>query len=171
MTDCFNVSIVAAMSANNVIGNNNKMLWRLPNDMRRFVYLTTGKNVVMGRKTHESIGKVLPNRNNIIITRNTDYTSDHEGEISISNIAGVLALSRIEPVVVIGGEEIYREFIPYASRLYLTKINAHYEGDAFFPEINWYEWGISKSQRYAADKDHLHDYEFFSFWRTIKHGA
>jgi dihydrofolate reductase len=125
------ITLIAACSKNRVIGKDNKLLWYLPNDLKRFKKLTIGKTVVMGRKTFESIGKPLPNRKNIILSNNKDLLI--EGCEIINSISD---LNLIEDLVIIGGEQIYKLFIDIADIIELTLIDKEFEGDAFFPQID-----------------------------------
>jgi dihydrofolate reductase len=128
------ISIIAAVSNNNVIGKDNKLPWHLPGDLKRFKELTTGHTIIMGRKTFESIGRPLPSRRNIVVTRNKDYKAD--GVEIIHSIKEALDLVKNEDeVFIIGGEEIYKLALPMANKIYLTRINKEYDGDAFFPEL------------------------------------
>lgn len=132
------ISLIAAMSRNKVIGKDNKLPWKLPADMKRFRELTSGKPVIMGRKTFESIGKPLPNRKNIIITRDRNYKRD--GCIIVHSAKDALKAAGDGDVMIIGGAQIYAEFLPKANKMYLTFIDADFEGDAYFPEYNEDEW-------------------------------
>lgn len=161
----YDIVIVAAVAANGVIGHKNKLLWHMPADMRRFVRLTTGRNVVMGRKTHEAIGKVLPNRNNFVISRDPDYRTPFEGDIFVTSVREMLALSTTQTVVVIGGEQIYREFLPYAKVLHLTNLHAPFVGDAYFPELNALEWRHTNSEHFTPDAQHHCAFDFDTYWR------
>jgi len=126
------ITLIAACSKNRVIGKDNKLIWHVPGDLKRFKELTSGHTVLMGRKTFESIGKPLPNRRNIILTRNPDFKP--EGCLVYSNLSEVLELYHND-LFVIGGEEIYTQTIGYADYIELTLINKEYDGDAFFPEV------------------------------------
>jgi dihydrofolate reductase len=131
------ISIIVAMSKNRVIGNNNTLIWHLPEDLKRFKELTTGNTIVMGRKTYESIGRPLPNRRSIIITRDPDYSV--EGCEVVNSLEEALLLSNSD-CFIIGGGEIYRQAIDIADRIYLTLINKEFEGDTSFPELkDWVE--------------------------------
>ena len=128
------ISIIAAMDQNRVIGRGNKMPWRLPVDLRRFRALTLGHPLIMGRKTHESIGAPLPWRKNIVITRQENYQA--EGCVVVHDIPSALAAcGDAGEAFVLGGETIFRDFIPLAHRIYLTIVKTTVEGDARFPEI------------------------------------
>ncbi len=129
------INIIAAVSKNDVIGDNNSLIWNIPEDMKRFKSITTGKTVVMGRKTYESIGKVLPNRRNIIISRNSDYSVDN-AEI-VNSLEDALSIcSKNEEIYVIGGGEIYNQTIDIADNIYLTYIDKEFSGDTKFPKIS-----------------------------------
>jgi dihydrofolate reductase len=125
------ITLIAACSRNRAIGKDNKLLWHLPNDLKRFKQLTTGKTVVMGRKTFESIGKPLPNRKNVVLTTNKDLLIE-----GCEVITSISELNLLEDIVIIGGEQIYKLFINLADVIELTLIDKYFEGDAFFPEIN-----------------------------------
>ena len=129
------ISLIAAVGKNNVIGTDNKLPWKLSADLKRFKAITSGKPVAMGRKTFESIGKPLPNRTNIIITRDKNYKADgcvvvHSAEEALNAAKGNAE------IMIIGGEQIFKEFLPIANKLYLTYINYDFEGDILFHEFN-----------------------------------
>ena len=134
------------MSKNRVIGDSNTLIWHLPEDLKRFRQLTTGNTIVMGRKTYESIGKPLPNRRSIIITRDTDYSV--EGCEVVNSLEEALLLSNSD-CFIIGGGEIYRQSIDIADRIYLTLINKEFEGDTSFPEIK--DWVEVSSENFVTD--------------------
>lgn len=159
------ITIVAAVAANGVIGSDNKLLWDYPNDMKRFVELTTGKIIVMGRKTHESIGCALPNRTNIVITHDLDYKSPvaSPGAITLANIDSVLAISEGQPIVIIGGGQIYKEFLSYAHTMHITNISAPFAGDTYFPEVSHLDWFHTYNEVFKADEKHRFPYEFNTY--------
>ena len=139
------LSLIVAVSRNGVIGANNALPWHLPEDLKYFKSVTMGKPIVMGRKTYDSIGRPLPGRTNIVITRNSIWSA--EGVVVAQTLAEALALGAkacaadgADEVIVIGGAQIYSETLPAAQRLYLTEVDADVEGDAFFPAINSDEW-------------------------------
>lgn len=153
------VSIIAALAENRVIGVNNTLPWRLPNDLKHFRRLTTGHAIVMGRKNYESIGKPLPERTNIVVTRNRDYRAS--GCLVAHSLDEALTLARGDPeIFVIGGAEIYREALPRAGRLYLTEVHATVAGDTFFPEIERNDWKETARERHEADDKHAYAYSF-----------
>ena len=140
-----NLSLIVAVSRNGVIGANNALPWHLPEDLKYFKSVTMGKPFVMGRKTYDSIGRPLPGRTNIVITRNSNWSA--EGVVAAQTLAQALALGAkacaadgADEIVVIGGAQIYSATLPLAQRLYLTEVDADVEGDAFFPAINPDEW-------------------------------
>ena len=134
------ISLIGAMAENRVIGKNGGLPWDLPGDRTRFRRLTEGHIVVMGRKTFEAIGKALPNRRNFVLSRSAG--ARFLGTETLSSLDEFLRLfaASDEEVFVIGGEEIYRLFIPLAASIYLTLVNGNYEGDALFPSLNPAEW-------------------------------
>ena len=157
------ISLIAAMGKNRVIGKDNSLPWKLPADLKRFRQITLGKPVVMGRKTFESLGKPLPNRKNIVITRDKNYKA--EGCIVVHSVENALkAAEGNEEVMVIGGEQIFREVLPIANRMYLTFIDKDFEGDAYFPEYNQKEW---KETHREEHKDE-YNYAFVDFERAKK---
>jgi len=158
------ISFVVAMGKNRVIGKDNSLPWSLPADMKHFKDLTTGKPIIMGRKTFESIGKPLPNRTNIIITRDQAYKA--EGCIVVNSIdAALLAVEGNEEVMVIGGAQIYKEFLPKANKIYLTIIETDFEGDAYFPEYDIEEWQETAFEEHERDAQNQYDYRFLTLER------
>lgn len=148
------ISIIAAVSKNGVIGRDNRLPWHISADLKRFRELTTGHVVIMGRKTFESIGKALPNRINIVVSRDEEFSAP--GCIVCHSLEDALKLGqeRDDKIFVIGGEQIFREFINRASKLYLTLVEGEFEGDAHFPDYSAFgrvveeESGESKGLRY-----------------------
>lgn len=156
------IRIIAAMSNNRVIGSDNKLIWNLPDDLKRFKRITTGNTVVMGRKTYESIGKPLPNRRNIIITRYQDYKAD--GCEIVNSIDEALMLCNND-CFIIGGGEIYKQAIDIADKIYLTLIDEHFEGDTYFPEIgkNWIITSKEIKENLEYKKYSFIEYEKYNF--------
>ena len=155
------ISIVVAASTNNVIGKDGQLPWRLPDDLRHFKAVTKGKPIVMGRLTWESIGRALPGRQNIVITRNPDYAA--EGcDVVTSPAAALDAAAEAEEVMIIGGGRIYELFLPQARRLYLTRVKADIDGDTFFPAIVEGErgWRLVSREAHAADDSNELGFEF-----------
>lgn len=163
------ISMIAAMATNRVIGKDNKMPWHLPADLKHFKKVTLGKPVVMGRKTFESIGRPLPGRRNIVISRQTPLHT--QGAEWVNSVEQALALLNDQAeVMIIGGAEIYRQCLPLAKRLYLTKIELTTDGDAFFPDYlagNDNAWQLIESQLYEADADNPYRCEFVTLERKI----
>ncbi len=154
------LSLIVAMSQNNVIGDKNKLLWNLKEDLRRFKEITTGHPIIMGRKTYESIGKPLPNRKNIIITR-SDINID--GCIVAHSIEeAVNMFPNDEEIFIIGGAEIYKQTIGKVDKMYLTVILEDYEGDAFFPYINFNMWNIEDIETFDRGEDFNKPYIFMT---------
>ena len=162
------VSLIAAMAENRVIGVNNTLPWRLPADLRHFRQLTTGHHVIMGRRNYESIGKPLPDRTNIVVTRNTEYRAPG-CEIKHSLVDALQDIQDDTEVFVIGGAEIYRQAMSDADRIYLTLVHANISGDTFFPEFDTREWNEISRTRHKADEKNPHAYSFVTYDR--KNGA
>jgi dihydrofolate reductase len=132
-------SIIVAVSKNNAIGKNNALLWNIPEDLKHFKEVTSGHTIIMGRKTFESIGHPLPNRRNIVITRDDSYT--HDGiEVFNSLIRALDACKYEDEVFIIGGGEIYKQALPLVDKLYVTHVEKEFEADTFFPKISPDEW-------------------------------
>jgi dihydrofolate reductase len=132
------ISLIVAMGENRVIGVDNRMPWHLSADLKRFRQITLGKPIVMGRKTHESIGRPLPGRKNIVLTSDRSYGAP--GCTVVHGLDEALREADAEEVMVIGGSSLYQEFLPQADRLYLTLIHREFPGDTFFPEFDWAAW-------------------------------
>lgn len=156
------ISIIAAVSQNGIIGNNNSLIWHLPADLQFFKKKTTGHTIIMGRNTFESIGggRPLPNRISIIISRNVDYKVP-EGCLIAHSLDAAIALAKHETELFIcGGEQIYALALPIASYMYLTRIHHSFEGDTRFPEFNKMQWQCKESIRHQADEKNKYDYSF-----------
>ena len=149
------------MSKNRVIGNNNELIWKLSSDLKRFKELTTGYAVVMGRKTYESIGKPLPNRRNIIITRNLEY--EVNGCEIVSSLEEALLLTNND-CFIIGGGEIYKQSLEIADKIYLTLVHKDFEGDTTFPELGK-EWATIDTKDFDADEKNEYNYSFIEYDR------
>lgn len=159
------LSIVAGLSQNHMIGCDNKLPWHLPADLKHFRALTLGKPVLMGRKTHESIGRPLPKRQNIILTRNPDFKAEGCDVIHALDELPNLLPDPTE-IMLIGGEQLYRLLLPQADTLHLTLVNTTVEGDAFFPEWNADEWQETAREHHTADEENEFDYDFVSLVRS-----
>jgi len=146
------ISIVVAASENQVIGKDNRLLWRLSNDMKFFKNLTMGGVLVMGRKTFESIGKALPGRTNIVITRQKDWKADQVMVAENIEDAIKLGAETSDNIFIIGGGEIYRQTLNKADRIYLTRVHTVLEGDTFFHDLDQSIWQLEDKQEYPADE-------------------
>ncbi len=143
------ISIIVAASTNNVIGVDGDLPWRLPEDLRRFKAITMGKPMIMGRATFESIGRALPGRRSIVLTRQTDFSAD-DCDV-VPSVDAALALARdADEVMIIGGGEVYRQFLPLADSIYLTRVQAEIGGDTRFPELDMNEWEVTAVEEYPA---------------------
>lgn len=153
------VSLIAAMARNRVIGRDNQLPWRLSADLQHFKSLTMGKPIVMGRKTYDSIGKPLPGRTNIVVTRDRDFAA--EGCVVTHGIEAALqAAAGHDEVMVMGGANLYEQLLPRADRLYLTEVRADVEGDAWFPLFDPADWRERERQAHQADEKNEYDYDF-----------
>jgi dihydrofolate reductase len=155
------ISLIVAMAQNRVIGRDNRMPWHLPEDLRYFKRITLNKPVVMGRNTFESIGKPLPQRTNIVITRNPGYRID--GAVVVNSLEAALQTCReleAEEAMVIGGAQIYAQALPMADRLYLTEVAAVIDGDASFPDFDRTRWQEVGRESYKATDNNPYDYAF-----------
>jgi dihydrofolate reductase len=160
------LSIIAALSENYVIGQQNQLPWHLPADLKHFKTITWGKPILMGRKTYESIGKALPGRRNIIITRNPQFQA--EGcEITWSLEQALSLVKDSEEVMVIGGAELFAQALPKASRLYLTMIRHHFAGDCFFPPWDSKQWQEVERVDFAADDSFPYGFSFLVLDRNL----
>lgn len=162
------ISIIVAKSQNNVIGKDNKLIWHLPADLAYFKKRTSNHHIIMGRKTHESIKKKLPNRENIIISRNEDYTPA-EGCVLVDSLDKAIDLARGNnetEAFIVGGSQIYEAAIEMADKMYITEINAEFKGDIHFPEFNQDEWReISRFDCYK-DEANPYDYSFVTYQKV-----
>lgn len=159
------ISFIVAMDENRVIGKDNQLPWHLPEDLKFFKRVTMGHPIAMGRKTHESIGRVLPGRENIVITRQTDYRS--EGCTVFYSVEDFVEYCRMlgEEIFVIGGAEIFKETFPYADCLYITQIHQAFAGDRFFPEFNQGQWELSSIEKGITNEKNPYDYEYRRYIR------
>ncbi|MBU2710661.1 dihydrofolate reductase [Zooshikella harenae] len=169
------VAMIAALAANRVIGVNGKLPWYIPGELKYFKHVTMGKPIIMGRKTFVSLGRPLPGRSNIVITRDQEY--QHEGVQVVHSVEEALTLAEniayingADEVVIIGGGEIYRQALPKATRLYLTQIHKDYEGDAVFPEWSKDKWQMVSEQANHYELQAL-DYSYQVWQRTASDGT
>ena len=155
------------MAKNRVIGANNAIPWHLPNELKLFKNLTMGHHIVMGRKTYESINRLLPGRTTVIVTRQRDYTVP--GAIVVHSIDEALEACRGDSeVFVIGGADIFRDALPLADRLYLTIVDAEPAGDTLMPEFDMSDWRETSAESFDADEKHAHNYRALVLDRTAK---
>jgi dihydrofolate reductase len=160
------VELVVAAAENDVIGRANQLPWRLSGDLRHFKALTVGRDILMGRKTYESIGKALPHRTNWVLSRSRDFSPADCNVVGSLQEAQSASLSQ-SPLMVIGGAEIYRLCLPYARRIHLTLVHARIEdGDTFFADWRGPEWRESSRERHAADAQNVHAYSFVTLERV-----
>jgi dihydrofolate reductase len=158
------VALIVAMARNGVIGRGNAMPWHLPADLKRFRTLTLGKPILMGRRTYDAIGRALPGRDNLVMTRTRDWRA--AGVTSVHSVDE--ALQRAAPsaeLAVIGGAEVYQLTLPLASRIYLTRVLADVDGDTFFPQFSPDEWRDTECSEYAADERHAYAMKFVTLER------
>lgn len=161
------ISIIVAASTNNVIGVHGELPWKISDDLKRFKQLTLGKPIVMGRLTYESIGRPLPGRQNIVITRQPDFSAP--GCDIVESPAGALgAAGDADEIMIIGGGQIYDLFLPKAGRLHLTRVHTELDGDAFFPPIDAADWQLVASESHAASAANEFAFEFRTYERTLR---
>ncbi|RNI25639.1 dihydrofolate reductase [Rufibacter latericius] len=160
------IALVVAIAENRVIGKNNQLIWHLPKDLQHFKKLTMGHPMVMGRKTFEAIGKPLPGRTTVIVTRQPDYAAP-EGCLVTSSLEEALqqGLALDENVLVVGGGEIYQQALPLAEVVYLTLVHESFEGDVFFPELEADAWEVTDQEEHLPDERHAYPFTFFTFRR------
>jgi dihydrofolate reductase len=155
------ISLVVAASENNAIGKDNQLLWHLPNDLKFFKNTTWGMPVIMGRKTFESVSKILPGRFNIVITTQTDWS--FEGVIVATSLQDAIAKAEstnCKEAFIIGGGEIYKQSMDIATTIYLTRVHTTIEGDTFFPTIDESKWQLIDNNHFEKDAKHVYDYSF-----------
>jgi dihydrofolate reductase len=159
------ISIIVAAAENDVIGAGGELPWKLSDDLKRFKAVTMGKPIVMGRKTWESIGRPLPGRQNIVITRQPGYEATGCDVVATPEDAITMA-GDADEIMVIGGSEVYDLFLPIADRVYLTRVHANIEGDAFFAALDEGEWRLVSDEPHAADERNEFDVSFRLYERT-----
>ncbi|WP_047152108.1 dihydrofolate reductase [Aneurinibacillus tyrosinisolvens] len=157
------ISIVVAMDQNRVIGKDNRLPWHLPADLAYFKAVTIGHVIVMGRKTYEAIGKPLPGRENVVLTRDQAYEA--EGCIIVHSVGEALSAFDGKQIDVIGGAQIIAQFLPYTDTIYLTLIEESFEGDTFFPEISEEEWKLVSRKAGIKDEKNPYTYYFLVYKR------
>lgn len=159
------LALIAAYAQNRVVGINNQLPWHLPEDLKYFKRITTGKAIIMGRKTYESIGRPLPNRTNIVITSNPEFSAPgivvvNSLQAAIDHAESVNTINGEDETMIIGGATIYELALPLADRLYLTHVHADVEGDAYFPEVDFSGWKQVANEDYSASETNPYDYSF-----------
>lgn len=156
--------MIAAVAENNALGKNNDLLWHLPNDFKRFKEITSGHYIIMGRKTFDSFPKPLPNRTHVIISRQNNL--EKEGCIVVQDLEKALAVCpKNEDVFIIGGGEIYKQFMTFADQLDITRVHDSFDADVYFPEIDSEIWELTTEIMHQKDEKHLFDYSFQTFVR------
>lgn len=160
------LSTIVAIANGNVIGKDNKLIWHLPEDLKRFKQITTGKNIIMGRKTFESLGRVLPNRKHIILCNDMEMNIDNENVEILDDISKLdKYINSDEENFVIGGATIYKLLMPYVNKLYITKINEDFVGDVYFPEIKEEEWKEISKEKGLKNDENPYEYEYITYVR------
>lgn len=159
------LTIIAAASENNALGLNNDLPWHLPDDFKRFKQLTSGHKIIMGRKTLESFPKPLPKREHIVVTRDKNYKPKFDCTVFHSLDEAIAFASNDDLSFIIGGGDIYRQAMPYATDIELTRIHSEFEADTFFPEIDQTHWELVNSAYHAKDEKHPHDFTYLTYRR------
>jgi dihydrofolate reductase len=158
------ITIIAAIAKNNALGKDNKLIWHLPADLKRFKKVTLGHHIIMGRKTFESLGKPLPNRTTIIITRNKNFTQ--HGCIVVNSLnEAIEATKEDENPYILGGAEIYKQALDIADKLDLTFVHQNFEADVFFPEIDFKIWKETSREDFKSDEKNKFNYSFVTYLR------
>lgn len=158
------ITIIAAVASNNALGKDNQLIWHLPADLKRFKKVTLGHHIIMGRKTFESLGKPLPKRTTIIITRNKEYKQ--QGCIVVNSLEQAIEAAKTdENPYILGGAEIYKQAIKIADKLDLTLVDQSFEADAFFPEIDTTIWKEATREDFKADENNNYNFSFISYLR------
>ncbi len=158
------LSIIVAKAKNNVIGKDNKLLWHIPDDLKRFRKLTENHTIIMGRKTFESLENVLPNRKHIVFSQNPDFkVNDENVEVVHSMLQIQEYIESNEEAFVIGGAIIYNLLMPYVTKLYVTEVDKDFDGDAFFPRVNEEKWREISREKGPKDAENNFDYEYITY--------
>ena len=153
------LSIIVAKAKNNIIGKDNQLIWHLPEDLKRFKKLTTGHTIIMGRRTFESLGRILPNRKHVILCNDAEMNIEDENVEILEDISMLdKYINSEEENFIIGGATIYKLLIPKANKMYITEIDKEFEGDVSFPEIDMNEWKITNKE--VGPKDDINDFEY-----------
>jgi dihydrofolate reductase len=163
------VSIIAAVAQNGVIGRLGRLPWRLSADLQRFKRTTMGHTLVMGRRTWESIGRALPGRRTVVVTRRPGYRIEDASVESAASLEAALKLATAageREAFIVGGGELYREALAKAGRMYYTRVNANVDGDTYFPAVNWQDWRLIESEEHGADEKNEHAFAFEVYERS-----
>lgn len=158
------ISLIVAVARNRVIGEDNRMIWHISEDLKHFKAITSGHPVIMGRKTFESLGRPLPHRTNVVISRQTDYRAEGCTVVN-SLIAALLLFPATEEVFIIGGAQIYAQALPLADRFYLTEVDADYSGDTYFPEWDRSGWRLTEHKSFPRGEKFPHPFAFLRYDR------
>ena len=160
------LSIIVAKAKNNVIGKDNQLIWHLPEDLKRFKQLTTGHTIIMGRKTFESLGRILPNRKHVILCNDAEMNIEDERVEILEDISMLdKYINSDEENFIIGGATIYRLLMPYANKMYITEIDKEFEGDVSFPEVKEEEWKIEQIEEGPKDGENDFSYQYVTYVR------
>lgn len=159
------INVIVAKASNNVIGAKNDLIWHLPNDLKHFKNLTSGHPIIMGRKTFESLSRPLPNRTNIVVTRDKDWQAENiEKEFSLEK--AIESAKKInEDIYIIGGGNIYKQAMEFADVLYITEVHHEFEGDTYFPEIDEEIWEEVARENFMKDEKHPYAYSYVTYKR------
>ena len=158
------LSIIVAKAKNNIIGKDNALIWHLPEDLKRFKKLTTGHTIIMGRKTFESLGRILPNRHHVILCNDAQMNIDNENVEILEDISMLEKyIKDTEEHFVIGGATMYRLLMSMCSKMYITEIDKDFEGDVSFPEINLNEWKVTEREQGPEDRENTFNYEYVTY--------
>lgn len=159
------ISIIGAVGKNNIIGKDNKLLWKLPSDLKYFEEITSGRTIIMGRKTFQSLPGILPGRHHVVLTRDKSFKIEDYRVTITNSIKDLLSIVNNGDNFVIGGGQIYKALLPYCDNLYLTMLEKEYEGDTFFPEINYEEWELVNNIHGNVDENNLIPHSYLVFKR------
>ncbi len=161
------IVLIVAACENNCIGKDNSLLWHLPTDFKRFKKLTTDHSIIMGRKTFESLPGILPKRRHIILTKNPNFTIPN-CEIATNIEKALEKTANEEKVYIIGGAEIYKQYLSIADKIELTRVHTTFTGDAYFPKISLKNWELITSTKHLKDEKHLYDFSFLTYKKIMK---
>jgi dihydrofolate reductase len=163
------LKLIVAMDNNRVIGHNNQIPWSLPNDLQHVKRITIGGTLIMGRKNYESIGRSLPGRQTIVLTRgNSEIVSKDKNYITAGTLKDVLDLCACrDNVFVFGGEQLYRLFMPYVDTMYITRIHHEFNGDTYFPQVDMSQWGMVSKEVGTVDEKNIYPHTFYAYKRII----